>query len=100
MVVSSSNPSRQQRPQDRRRDQSFGQLAAGMRSSGDRRGGVGRNVGAVGEKEISFTPARGPQRRRRDEGQRDGGDEGETGRKSKRGQQDRRSASGNVFRRM
>jgi len=87
-----------------RRDRSFGALAAGLkdRESG---GGVGaggrsRAGGVVGEKEVTFAPA-GVQKKRGD-GARNGGggdDGADNGRKVSRGKE-RRSASGNVFRRM
>lgn len=93
MVVSSSNA--RNRPQEKRRDRSFGALAAGL--SEKQRLTGGRRGGEVGEKEITFAPARVEKKRpqRRDEG----ADEGDNGRKVGRGKE-RRSASGNVFRRM
>lgn len=93
MVVSSSNVS--QKPQERRRDKSFGSLAAGL-PSGQRSGGPGRN-GAVGEKEVTFAPAK-VQKKRLDRNGQNEPDE-MSGRKFSRGKE-RRSASGNTFRRM
>jgi len=93
MVVSSSTA----KPRDQRRNQSFGERAAGL-SESQRRNGVARSTGGVGEKEISFTPARPDKRRPRDQDAVQGGSE-QSGRQSKRFN-DRRSASGNVFRRM
>ncbi|GAB7349279.1 hypothetical protein MBLNU459_g8425t1 [Dothideomycetes sp. NU459] len=101
MVVSSSNRnSRGQQPQNRR-DRSFGSLAAGLQDRGPQ--SRVREGGVVGEKEVTFAPAK-PQKRRPDRngydgGQGGGGDDGDNGRKFSRGKE-RRSASGNVFRRM
>ncbi|GAM89784.1 hypothetical protein ANO11243_078230 [Dothideomycetidae sp. 11243] len=90
MVVSSSSG----KPPPRRRDASFGARAADL---ADRPGRAPRGAGGVvGEKSVTFAPARPQQRRQRP---RPEGDEGSSGRTSKRGA-DRRSASGNVFRKM
>ncbi|KAF2149440.1 WD40 repeat-like protein [Myriangium duriaei CBS 260.36] len=89
MVVSSSD-ARGQRDNNRRRDASFGARAAEMGSRSGRapRGGAG----VVGEKSVTFEPGKKPRPQRRWEGEQDGG------RKEGRGQ--RRSASGNYFRKM
>lgn len=92
MVVSNSKPGR--RPQEQRRDRSFGDLAQGM---GDRRqNGRGGRREEVGEKEVTFAPQKVEKKQYRS---RDDGDEGDNGRKFSRGKE-RRSASGNVFRKM
>lgn len=101
MFVSSSNGKKQQ---PRRGDRSFGSLAAGLKDDRDsgNNSGRARNGGVVGEKEITFAPAQKKKfDRRRDGGGGGGGDDdgGDNGRKFARGKE-RRSASGNVFRKM
>lgn len=105
MVVSSSNArGNRQQPQQNRRERTFGSLAAGVKDSG--RGGPqsrAREGGVVGEKEVTFAPAKVQKRRPERNGYEGaaggGGEEGDNGRKFSRGKE-RRSASGNVFRRM
>lgn len=81
-----------------RPSKSFGELAATLPSQArsERVGGASQR-GLVGEKEVSFMPAaKGLKRRPQNDGD-------ETGRDARRGyskSKDRRSASGNVFRRM
>ncbi|EMC99516.1 hypothetical protein BAUCODRAFT_64225 [Baudoinia panamericana UAMH 10762] len=96
MRVSSSNPSARkiQRPSDR----SFGEMASSLplreRSNGAAQSGKG---GVVGEKEVTFAPSQ-PQKGRRPT---DGGNERTSDRRKDVGRgKDRRSASGNVFRKM
>ncbi|KAF1349941.1 WD repeat protein [Delphinella strobiligena] len=101
MLVSSSNGKRQP-SQTKQRDRSFGSLAAGLKDRSDN--SRTRQGGVVGEKEITFAPARVQkkpyQRRNGDSGDAAGGDEApDNGRKLSRGKE-RRSASGNVFRKM
>lgn len=90
MVVSSSK----KKPSQTSRDKSFGARAANMKDK--RRGGGAAAGGAtvVGEREITFAP----KGREKPQRPREGGDEGESGRSRKR--MDRRSASGNTFRKM
>lgn len=97
MVVSSSNGKKQ--PQNRR-DRSFGSLAAGLKDRGEGNDRV-RQGGVVGEKEVTFAPQRVQKKRfeRRDGGGGGGDDGPDNGRKFSRGKE-RRSASGNVFRKM
>lgn len=96
MVVSSSN-TRGKQPQNRR-DRSFGSLAAGLK---ERPRDRVREGGVVGEKEVTFAPAKAQKRRpeRNGYGGAGGEDGGDNGRKFSRGKE-RRSASGNVFRQM
>ena len=93
-VSSSTNNFKKQKE---RQSRSFGDLAISMptrqRDTGASAGGKG---GVVGEKEITFAPAKA-QNKWRPQQQDDG--EGSGGRQMGRGK-DRRSASGNVFRRM
>ena len=82
--------------QRERQSRAFGDLASSMPSrdrQGQRGGGGG---GAVGEKEVTFAPSKPEKRRPQQSG---GGETESGGRRFGRGQ-DRRSASGNVFRRM
>ncbi|KAF4541849.1 hypothetical protein BFW01_g3675 [Lasiodiplodia theobromae] len=92
MVVSSSK----KKPSQTNRDRSFGARAANLKGK-PRTGGAAAAGGAtvVGEREITFAP-KGREKPQR--GPREGGDEGESGRSRKR--MDRRSASGNTFRKM
>ena len=98
MVVSNSNPKKQQQTQ--RRDRSFGSLAAGLKDRGASGSRI-REGGVVGEKEVTFAPQKVQKKKfERRDGSGGGGDDGpDNGRKFGRGQ-DRRSASGNVFRKM
>ncbi|KAF2239762.1 WD40 repeat-like protein [Viridothelium virens] len=87
MVVSSSNV-RSARPV---RDASFGAQAAGLGSGGGKKGAA-KSRKVVGEKEVTFAPQKkermgAPQEDRESSGR-------------KVGRKDRRSASGNVFRKM
>ncbi|KAL1304077.1 hypothetical protein AAFC00_000512 [Neodothiora populina] len=97
MRVSSSNPSANK--QQNRKDRSFGSLAAGLSQQRNNDAQRVRKGGVVGEKEISFAPAATQKRKfeRRDGGS--VGGNGDNGRSVSRGKE-RRSASGNVFRRM
>ncbi|PNS14966.1 hypothetical protein CAC42_2195 [Sphaceloma murrayae] len=90
MVVSSST----RRPEPRRRDQSFGALASTLSGRSNGRP-IRAGESAVGEKQITFAPSR-PQQKRRPRNE--DFNEEDTGRKQGRGQ--RRSASGNTFRKM
>ncbi|GME51488.1 hypothetical protein GTA08_BOTSDO01925 [Neofusicoccum parvum] len=91
MVVSSSN----KRPAHDRRDKSFGARAANLREkTRDGRGAAAGRGGVVGEKEITFAPAKKEKQQR----PRETHDDGEQGRSFKR--KERRSASGNTFRKM
>lgn len=97
MVVSNSKGKKQ--PQNKR-DRSFGSLAAGLKD----RGGNGDRVrqgGVVGEKEVTFAPAKVEKKKfeRRDGGAGGYDGEGDNGRKFSRGKE-RRSASNNTFRQM
>jgi ribosome biogenesis protein ENP2 len=89
MRVSSTNKAFNQRKE--RRNQSFGDLAT-KNTPTERRAGTARG-GLVGEKEITFAPSR-PQKKRPQQA-----NSADVGRDVTRGK-DRRSASGNVFRRM
>lgn len=92
MRVSSSN-ARTSKGSKNRQDRSFADLAANLsaRPRGDRM--AGDKGGVVGEKEVTFAPAKKEKRRFVEADQHDGG------MRTHRGK-DRRSASGNVFRRM
>lgn len=93
-VSSSTRP--KVRPQDRR-DKSFGDLATSLpsRERRNRPSTSGEQEKLYGEKEITFAPGK-PQKKRPQFQQQSGDD---NGRKISRGKE-RRSASGNVFRRM
>ncbi|TKX21304.1 ribosome biogenesis protein ENP2 [Elsinoe australis] len=92
MVVSSST----RKPPPRQRDQSFGARASNMSNrSNSRRDRAGDSGGGVGEKQITFAPSK-PQKKYRPRAE--DMNEEDTGRKQSRGQ--RRSASGNTFRKM
>lgn len=93
MRVTSSNPNVAR--QKERQGRTFGDLAQSM-PSGDRSQQEGRG-GLVGEKEVTFAPAQKPKKRVTFDSERSGGPD--NGRRQGRGQ-DRRSASGNTFRRM
>lgn len=114
MLVSNSNGKSNKFKENNRRDRSFGSLAAGLKDraaasgsgSGANSVGVGPGIGGrgvrdragvVGEKEVTFAPARVEKKKfeRRDGEGGGGGDD--NGRKVGRGK-DRRSASNNVFR--
>ena len=90
-VLSSKDVQKPIRP--RERDKSFGDRAARLRQRNGSNGAT--SAGGVGEKEVTFVPQRKdrPNKLRRDA---DGNERG-NGRVDKR---DRRSASGNVFRKM
>ncbi|KAK3701773.1 Small ribosomal subunit biogenesis [Vermiconidia calcicola] len=95
MQISSSNADnvRKQRTQQ---SKSFGDLASNLKTSG-RNGGFAngeRSGGAVGEKEVTFAPAKTGKKQ-----ERPGTDNVEKGRQVARGKE-RRSASGNTFRRL
>ena len=93
-VSSSTNSFKKQKE---RQSRSFGDLATSMpRRQRETRANAGGKRGVVGEKEVTFAPSK-PQNKRRPQ-QQEGG-EGGGGRSVGRGK-DRRSASGNVFRRM
>lgn len=97
MRVSSSAQSA--RPQQRK-DRSFGDRASSLPNRQRRTGGGGGfgDDRPFGEKEITFEPSKPQKKNRRSDG--DGQDGGaDNGRKVSRGKE-RRSASGNVFRRM
>jgi ribosome biogenesis protein ENP2 len=104
MRVSNSNTSAKgglQQRQQRMADQSFGARVLDMPARESRNGGAGGNNGkrdVVGDKMVTFEPTRKPQRSRF--GQPAGDASNDNGRKSFRGGNDRRSASGNTFRRM
>ncbi|KAK7517799.1 WD repeat protein [Phyllosticta citriasiana] len=89
MVVSSSN-----KKQGQAKAKSFGALAANLKEKrrGEPRAG---GLGVVGEKEITFAPAQKQKGKKFEE---DGGDADKDGRSRKR--MERRSASGNTFRKM
>lgn len=95
MVVSSSNSKRPQQS----RDKTFGARVSKMQDhdkDNSRKASFGgRNATVVGEREITFAPERKSKNRKPDaeEG-------GERGQRHDRNWKDRRSASGNVFRRM
>lgn len=89
MLVSSSTSSKPQQ----RRDRSFGSRAASLKDNG-KRGPAGSRGAAVGEKEVTFAPARV------EKAGRSRGNEYAGGGGQKHERKDRRSASGNVFRRM
>ncbi|KAJ9640508.1 Small ribosomal subunit biogenesis [Coniosporium tulheliwenetii] len=89
MLVSSSTASRPQQ----RRDRSFGSRAASLKDNG-KRGPAGSKGAAVGEKEVTFAPARV------EKAGRSKGNEYAAGGGQRHERKDRRSASGNVFRRM
>lgn len=96
MQVSSSTQNTGQ--QRGKRDRSFGDLASSMPARDRRMNGSGQGGGVVGEKEISFAPSK-PEKK----GRAMGVDDDVGGRNMGRGAnpgKDRRSASGNVFRRM
>lgn len=106
MQVSSSNPNANKKAQLQRQNKSFGELAERVPAGGRKReGGRGdvRAGGVVGEKEVTFAPAaKGGKKGGRFGG---AGQEEAGGRDTPRGKggrdgKDRRSASGNVFRRM
>ncbi|ORY02682.1 hypothetical protein BCR34DRAFT_618009 [Clohesyomyces aquaticus] len=97
MQISSSN----RKPQTAR-DKTFGARVSKLGDNGSGKGrGAGGNTTVVGEREISFAPSRGGQGKGRRDGDkgRNGGEDGE-GKGRDRGWKDRRSASGNVFRKM
>lgn len=99
MRVSSS--AQNARPQQRK-DRSFGDLASSLPNRQRRTGGGGGfgDDRPFGEKEITFEPSKPQKKNRRMQSDGDGRDGGaDNGRKVSRGK-DRRSASGNVFRRM
>lgn len=90
MRVSSSAP--EKKSGKSQRDRSFGTRAGGLKERQSR--DVVINRGGVGEKEVSFTPARKERKGERKV-------EYEKGeKKDGKGWKDRRSASGNVFRGM
>ncbi|KAF2143708.1 uncharacterized protein K452DRAFT_317162 [Aplosporella prunicola CBS 121167] len=92
MVVSSSSKKPGQGKNNR--DKSFGARASGLKEKRGRQEQGGRSTDVVGEREITFVPAKKerPQRRQQEM------DEGDEGRSFKR--KERRSASGNTFRKM
>lgn len=98
MRVSTSATSRSGKP-DRHREKSFRSLAASMsETQRERRKGSPGQQRVVGNKEVSFTPSSKPKH-----GKGSHSHEGPTSRQgetSGRSHKDRRSASGNVFRRM
>ncbi|KAK8244946.1 WD repeat protein [Phyllosticta capitalensis] len=89
MVVSSSN-----KKQGQAKAKSFGSLAANLK---EKRKGEGRasGLGVVGEREITFAPT---QKQKGKKFEADSGDADKDGRNRKR--MERRSASGNTFRKM
>ena len=94
MHVSSSNQDGVRRQRDRQ-SKSFGDLASNLQSRDTHTDAGGRNA-VVGAKEISFAPAKMEKNRARPQVQSDGGRQTGRGFVAK----ERRSASGNVFRRM
>ncbi|KAM0723953.1 hypothetical protein Q7P37_000944 [Cladosporium fusiforme] len=93
-VSSSGKGARQQKD---RAGRSFGDLASRAPARTERRGASGKGD-VVGEKEVTFAPTKVQKKRPYGAG----ASEGNTGRTSARGKdnKDRRSASGNVFRQM
>lgn len=94
MLVSSSTGGNRRQQKDR----TFGARAEKLRDgdSGRRKTGSSNTV-VVGEREITFAPEK---KSRRPQKGGEGGGEGDKGQKHDRSWKDRRSASGNVFRRM
>lgn len=88
-VSSSSSDARWQKE---RQSRSFGELASSMPAR-ERAGGSASRGGVVGEKEVTFAPAKKEKRRPQTQINADAGREAARGK-------ERRSASGNVFRRM
>lgn len=84
------------RPQERRGNQSFGDLASSLPTRQSRGAAASKAGNVFGEKEITFAPSRPDKKKHNSTSE--GGD-GTSGRQAKRGN-DRRSASNNVFRRM
>ncbi|KAK5129751.1 hypothetical protein LTR08_002927 [Meristemomyces frigidus] len=81
-----------------RKSKTFGDLqASGLPSRQKRDSGAGGRGGVVGEKEVTFAPVKAEKKGGRAQ-QFGSGEDGGGGRESKRGFNDRRSASGNVFR--
>jgi ribosome biogenesis protein ENP2 len=98
MRVSSSNQAFKK--QKERASKSFGDLASSLPalSARERQSGGGM---VVGEKEVTFAPTKPQKKGRQQQQQYDNGGQDGGGRSNKRGSfKDRRSASGNVFRRM
>lgn len=97
MQVSSSNADSARR-QRAKQSKSFGDLASSMSvRTSHGRGANGARDDAVGEKEITFAPAKSGKKHQQQ--RKDFEDAGESGRKVARGKE-RRSASGNTFRKM
>jgi ribosome biogenesis protein ENP2 len=94
MQVSSSNKSAIDK-QRARQARSFGDLASGLASRGGS-GGGGRKGDVVGEKEVTFAPSKPVKKQHRAVEDGGGGREAPRGKERK----ERRSASGNTFRRM
>jgi ribosome biogenesis protein ENP2 len=93
MRVSSS--SRKAAPQRDRKGTSFGDLKSSLPSDRGNTNGSAKHGDVFGEKEITFAPSKSQKKTNRFQGER----QDDVGRSSKRGKE-RRSASGNVFRRM
>ncbi|KAF1823693.1 uncharacterized protein K489DRAFT_318514 [Dissoconium aciculare CBS 342.82] len=93
MRVSSS--SRKAAPQRDHKGTSFGDLKSSLPSDRGNTNGSAKHGDVFGEKEITFAPSKSQKKTNRFQGER----EDDVGRSSKRGKE-RRSASGNVFRRM
>ncbi|KPI39519.1 Ribosome biogenesis protein ENP2 [Cyphellophora attinorum] len=90
-----------QQRQQRLADQSFGARVLDMPVRESRNDGAGGNNGkrgVIGDKMVTFEPTRKPPKSRF--GQRGSDDNNDNGRKGFKGGNDRRSASGNTFRRM
>lgn len=98
MQVSSSG--KDARRQKSNAGRSFGDLASRAPDRTEKRSGAGRGGDVVGEKEVTFAPTK--VQKKRPSGNGGGASEGGGGRTAARGKEtkDRRSASGNVFRRM
>ena len=95
MQISSSNKQAVDR-QRARQSKSFGDLASSMKSR-SANGGAEKRDNVVGEKEVTFAPSKPAKKQQRSF------DNAETGRSAPRGgkeKKERRSASGNTFRRM
>lgn len=89
LLISSSTA----KARSRTRDRSFGSRASALKDTSSRRGLEFQDTGLVGEKEITFMPNKA---KRPTQGQ----SLGDGGRGKQRHGKDRRSASGNVFRKM
>lgn len=99
MRVSSTKPNHAKQQRERQ-SRSFGDLATSLPSRQGRDvGNAGGRGGVVGEKEVTFAPVKAQEKGGRPQRGEGGDGGGDGGRAVGRGK-DRRSASGNVFRRM